>query len=287
MKTKNLKIKQLIVLFLALILLSSTTYSQDKISWPGGRYALTSDGNQHDPDDIGAMPMSIAMMCDAGFKDKIVHFDFANHLGLSNPDKLSLITESCTGVAAMFGLSEEILFNCQAQLKAAKANFLKEALISSSSDPLWLVCAGPMGTAYLYLDTVKVTAPEKLQFIHCISHSNANNKHNDTPELSGKTWVAMKTDFPSVNFHDISTQNIKDGFCSPIENWAWMKEPNAPENWKWLYSRNHTASVNAGMFDISDGGMTYWLISGATNGGNQKGNWDDIRSIFTKAIVGN
>jgi len=280
MVTKNCTIKLSIVFLNALLLMSSITYSQDVISWPGGRYALTSDGNQHDPDDIGAMPMSIAMMCYAGFKDKIVHFDFANHLGLSNPEKLREITESCSGVAARFGISKEIVFNCQTQFKAAKANFLKEALKSSATDPLWLVCAGPMGTTYLYLDTVKVTAPEKLQFIHCISHSNANNKHNDTPELNGKTWVALKTNFPAVNFHDISNQNIRDGFCSPIENWAWMNEPDSPENWKWLYSRNRTASVHKGMFDMSDGGMTYWLITGASTGGNERGNWDGVHMIF-------
>ena len=109
----------------------------------------------HDPDDIGAIPMSVATMCYAGFKDKIVHFDYAN-------------------------------------------------------------------------------------------------------------------------------QNTRDGFCSPVENWAWMNDERAPEDWKWLYSRNRTASVNVGMFDMSDGGMTYWLISGATNGGNEKGNWDDIRVVFEK-----
>ncbi len=200
MKTKNHKIQNSIVIVLALTFLITTAYSQDKISWPGGRYTLTSDGNQHDVDDIGAMPMSIAMMCYSGFRDKIVHFDYANHLGLSNPSKLAEITTSCTEVAARFGISGQIVFNCQTQLKAAKENFLKEARKSSASDPLWFVCAGPMGTAYLYLDTVRITDPSKLQYIHCISHSNANNKHNDTPELIGKTWAAMKRDFPMPIF---------------------------------------------------------------------------------------
>jgi hypothetical protein len=90
-------------------------------------------------------------------------------------------------------------------------------------------------------------------------------------------WINIKI-FVAFTF-----VNIRDGFCSPIENWAWMNDENAPEDWKWLYSRNRTASVTAGMFDMSDGGMTYWLISGATNGGNEKGNWDDIHAIFNKA----
>jgi len=276
--------KQSLFLTLLFLFLISGAYSQDIISWPGGRYAITSDGNMHDPDDIGAIPMSIATMCYAGFKDKIVHFDYANHLGLSTPAKLEEITESCTGVSKRFGLKDKVVFNCQTQLEAATLDFVKEAKRSSSENPLWFICAGPMGTAYIYLEAVKKVAPDKLQYIHCVSHSNANNKHNDTPELEGKTWAAMKRDFPEVIYHDISNQNTRDGFCSPIENWAWMNDDSAPDDWKWLYSRNRTASVNVGMFDMSDGGMTYWLISGAINGGNQKGNWDDVRAIFTKAI---
>lgn len=277
--------KQSLLLTLVFLFLISGASAQDLISWPGGRYAITSDGNQHDPDDIGAIPMSIAMMCKAGFKDKIVHFDYANHLGLSNPVKLKEITESCTGVAERVGLKKKVVFNCQTQLEAAAKNFVKEAKRSSSKNPLWFICAGPMGTAYLYLEAVKKAAPGKLQYIHCVSHSNANNIHNDTPELAGKTWVAMKRDFPEVIYHDIANQNTRDGFCSPIENWAWMNDEKAPDDWKWLYSRNRTASVHVGMFDMSDGGMTYWLISGATNRGNQKGNWDDVQALFKSATL--
>lgn len=280
-KRKPIKFPTLLLLILFVF---TTGYSQEAISWPGGRYALTSDGNQHDPDDIGAMPMSIAMMCYAGYKDKIVHFDYANHLGLSNPSKLSEITESCTTVASKFNIDKNIVFNCQTQLNEAKNNFVREALASSASDPLWLVCAGPMGTAYLYLEKVKSINPEKLQYVHCISHSNANNKHNDTHELEGKTWETMKRDFPTVQFHDIANQNTKTGFCSPIKNWAWMNQQDAPETWKWLYSRNRTASVNVGMFDMSDGGMTYWLISGANNGGNERGNWNDVHALFSNSV---
>jgi len=275
--------KQSLFLTLVFLFLISGASSQDVISWPGGRYAITSDGNQHDPDDIGAIPMSIAMMCDAGFNGKIVHFDYANHLGLNNPLKLKEITESCTGVAERVGLKKKVVFNCQTQLEAATKNFVKEAKRSSSKNPLWFICAGPMGTAYLYLEAVKKAVPGKLHYIHCVSHSNANNIHNDTPELAGKTWVAMKRDFPEVIYHDIANQNTRDGFCSPIENCAWMNDEKAPDDWKWLYSRNRTASVHVGMFDMSDGGMTYWLISGASKGGNQKGNWDDVQALFKSA----
>ncbi len=272
-----------IISLATLLLIMLSIWSQDSIVWPGGRYAITADGNMHDPDDIGAIPMSIATMCYAGFKDKIVHFDYANHLGLNTDWKYEAIQESCNKVVEYFKIDKSIFFNCQKDLEAAKANFLKEALKCTEKNPLWLVCAGPMGTAYIYLSEVKKKAPDKLKYIHCVSHSVANNKHNDTPELAGKTWIALKTDFPEVTYHDIKNQNNSDGFCSPLEKWSWMIVDGAHEHWKWLYSRNHTAEVNKGMFDISDGGMTYWLISGATNGGNEHGNWDDIHAVFRMA----
>jgi hypothetical protein len=128
-----------------------------------------------------------------------------------------------------------------------------------------------------------------LQFIHCISHSNANNTHNDTPELDGKTWEAMKAYFPQVNYHDIANQNKDNGFCSPIGKWSWMNQESSPETWKWLYSRNRTASVHVGKFDMSDGGMTYWLLSGKVIGGFFKGiengNWDGVKAIFADSIA--
>jgi uncharacterized repeat protein (TIGR02543 family) len=274
---------------LLLTFVVAEAFSVNTIMWPAGRYAITSDGNMHDPDDTGAIPMSIALMYYSGHKDKIVHLDHSNHLGESLASKYNDMKESIEGIKLHFGLHDSIVFDCQTHFEAAKANFVKEALKSTADNPLWFVCAGPMGTAFEYLDAVAKADHPKLQFIHCISHSNANNTHNDTPELEGKTWEAMKAYFPQVNYHDMSNQNKDTGFCSLLQYWSWMNEEAAPATWKWLYSRNRTASVHVGKFDMSDGGMTYWLLSGkVANGvftGSETGNWNDVRAIFTDSLA--
>jgi hypothetical protein len=272
------------IVFILFIALTSTIFANNTIGWPGGRLVITSDGNRHDVDDTGAMPMCAAMLYYTGYINKLVHFDYSNHLGESITEKHNDMVDSFEGIKSYFDVSDSKIFNCQTQLSDAITNFVKEAKKSSSQNPLWIVCAGPMATTYLYLEAISKADKSKLKYIHCISHSNANNIHNDTPELSGKTWIILKELYPMVNFHDIANQNKAVGFNSPINNWSWLNSDSSPEAWKWLFSRNRTASVNNGNFDMSDGGMIYWLLTcKKENGiykGNEKGNWEDIKNLF-------
>jgi hypothetical protein len=244
--------------------------AQAVVKWPGGRMALTSDGNAHDPDDIGGTPMAIALMYSAGLKDRLVHVDYANHLphegheGAANkPAMMNEMAASTEGAAKRFGnLDRGIVFNCQTQLAAATANFVREALRSSTDDPLWFICAGPMTTANKYLDAVKAADPAKLAFIYCVSHSARNGRHDPV-----QSWERMKKEFPAVKYHVIANQNVAGGdrgLCSPLRHWDWLK--NSPDaDLRWLHSRNRTAKANEGKFDVSDAGMVYWVISGAGN----------------------
>lgn len=44
---------------------------------PGDRIAYSSDGNKRDEDDVGATPMSLALLDAAGEKNKLVYFGCA------------------------------------------------------------------------------------------------------------------------------------------------------------------------------------------------------------------
>jgi len=278
----------MLMLALAGIFSTASTFAQAVINWPGGRMAISSDGNAHDKDDIGGTPMSIALMHAAGLGDKLVHVDYANHFqhdghsGLANkPDMMAEMITSTDGAAARFGkLSPQIVFNCQSNLAAATLNFVKEALRSSANDPLWFICSGPMTTANQYLAAVKAADADKLQFIHCLSHSANNGKHD--PKLS---WERMKQDYPTVKFQVIANQNSaggKTGLNSPLEHWQWLKHSSNPDL-QWLYSRNRTATVNEGKFDVSDAGMVYYVISGA---GNAKAGVAEFRDLLEHPRVG-
>jgi len=239
-----------------------------KVRFPGGRIAVTSDGNQHDPDDFGATALTIALINAAGLNSKFVHYDFANHLGNNSSTMEANMVESAVGGAERFHLNKARVFNDQSQLAEAIENFRIEGNKSTAADPLWFICAGPMETAWRCINAVD---PAQRQFIHCISHSGWNDNHGDTPEMTHKWGDLGKL---GATLHHIRDQNnsqndaaVDTDFNSDNEYWYWLrlKKSNNPD-WQWLYSRNVKTT-----YDASDTGMLFWLITGGPNGGNEQG----------------
>lgn len=264
-----------------------------EIKMPKGRIAFSSDGNLHDSDDWGATAFSLAFIKYAGLEKRFVHYDYNNHIGKSRASWEKIMDDAAKGGAKRFGLDVTKVFNNQTEQKAAISNFVKEAKKSSINNPLWFICAGPMHTAY---NLIKATPENKRQFIHAISHSKWNEEHSH--EETKMTWADMKKDFPNVVYHDIIDQNKSNGeddFQSHIKNWQWLKESKNP-NWQWLYNIDDTYQVDKlerwksnteKHFDISDAGMTYWLITGGPNGGNDKAGWKEVKALFTNQPIEN
>ncbi|WP_299012507.1 hypothetical protein [uncultured Polaribacter sp.] len=287
--------KSKMLLFAFLLLFFSEYFAQNtiKIKMPKGRIAFTSDGNLHDSDDWGATAFSLAFIHYAGLEKHFVHYDYNNHLGKSRASWEKIMDDAAKGGAKRFGLDVSKVFNNQTEQEDAIANFVKEAKKSSKNNPLWFICAGPMHTAY---NLIKATPKEKRQFIHAISHSKWNEEHSHG--ATKMTWADMKKDFPTVVYHDLIDQNKSNGeddFQSHIKNWQWLKESENP-NWQWLYTIDDTYQVDQlerwksnteKHFDISDAGMTYWLITGGPNGGNDKAGWKEVKALFTNKPIEN
>ncbi|WP_418262488.1 hypothetical protein [Flavobacterium faecale] len=260
---------------------------------PKGRIAFSSDGNLHDSDDWGATAFSLAMIHYAGLEKRFVHYDYNNHLGASRESWERIMDDAAKGGAKRFGLDVSKVFDDQTQKEAAIANFVKEAKKSSKKNPLWFICAGPMQMAY---SMIAETPEDKRQFIYAISHSKWNNEHSHG--LTKMTWLDMKRDFPTVTYYDIKDQNKSNGeddFQSHIKNWQWLKN-STNENWNWLYNlddthlvdeEEHWKSDTEKHFDISDSGMTYWLITGGPNGGNDQGGWKEVKALFENRPIEN
>ena len=62
---------RIIVLLLTLCMFAAVSHAQ--VNFPGGRIAMSYDGNSNDEDDYGAMPIAIAMVAKAGLANKLVH----------------------------------------------------------------------------------------------------------------------------------------------------------------------------------------------------------------------
>ena len=101
------------------------------------------------------------------------------------------------------------------------------------------------------------------------------------PQLQ-HTWASMKADFPAVHFHDIEDQNWADGdndWNTPRNKWYWLRD-SSHEPYRWLFSRDQFSNK----FDPSDAGMTYWVLSGGPNGGDQRAGWPEAKKLLEAAL---
>lgn len=248
--------RKLISLAVTMLFISQMITGQ--INFPGGRIAYSADGNQHDHDDFAATAMSLALFKAAGLGKSVVHYDFSNHLGDNNVKMDSQMVVSAIGGAVRFGFKTKHFFNCQTQLDAAIKNFRKEGNKSSADNPLWYICAGPMEVAWRCVSAVK---PEKRKYIYVISHSQWNNNHHDTPEMT-HTWDDMPA--LGVNVIDIKDQN--PGTNRPYEEYHWLRDSEV-DDYNWLWERG--VATGKKKFDPSDAGMSYYLITGGPKGGDE------------------
>ncbi|MGB6150598.1 MAG: hypothetical protein WBG48_01290 [Pricia sp.] len=283
---KQIDLKR-ILLVITMVIGTSIWAQKSEIRMPAGRIAFSSDGNLHDSDDWGATAFSLAMLHYAGLENRLVHYDYNNHLGKSRKSWERTMDTIVSGACKRFGLDASKIFDDQTQKQDAVQNFVREAEKSSAENPLWFICAGPMQVAY---EMLKKVPNDKRRFIHAVSHSKWNNEHQHGEAMT-MTWADMKADFPEVVYHDITDQNRSNGeddFQSHIQNWFWLRDSDRQE-WRWLFATDDTNQVDKlenwksdteKTFDISDAGMTYWLITGGPNGGNEKAGWKEVKALF-------
>jgi hypothetical protein len=228
------------------------------------RVGLSFDGNQHDPDDITAVGMSIAMLGEAGLASRIVHLDYNNHLGDNNAAMAAHMKTSAQGAAQRWGVSPSVLFDDQRNLSRAVTSIRNAINASSAGNRLYLLGAGPMEVLWR---GINASNPAKRQFCTVISHSSFNDGHSDTPQMT-HTWADIQAS--GVQTIHITDQN--DGLATDVGPWTWLRDSSF-EAWKWLYGRNQQGNL----FDCSDAGMTYYVLTGR---GDQSGNVTKVRDLF-------
>ena len=270
---------------------SQHSFAQSSDFMPKGRIAISSDGNLHDSDDWGATAFSLAFIDAAGLNGRLVHYDYNNHLGESRKTWEDYMLEAAEGGAERFNFDASKFFNDQVEKEEAIENFKKEALKCTSENPLWLICAGPMQMVY---DMVAEVPKQKRQFIYAISHGKWNEDHQHG--ILKKTWADLKSDFPELKYYEIIDQNKSNGeddFQSHYNNWQWLVT-SGNDNWNWLYERDDTHEVDElenwksnakEHFDISDVGMTYWLLSGGPNNGNDRAGWKEAKLLLESGTL--
>ncbi len=238
-----------------------------ELAFPGGRIAMSFDGNQHDLDDVGALPMALAMTRAAGLKDKVAFVQYSNHVCNNNANMNRKMNESAAGAVSRLGYSASIMSNFVENKGASTQQFIRVINASTATNPLWIVAAGPMESLWRALDGADAA---KLRHVSVVSHSSWNENHppNDC-QPNEHDWDDVKAfrrnGLTTVDIVDQNGNNGDNDFNTPLSRWTWLRD-NADADLRWVYSRNQFTDK----FDPSDAGMVYWLITGGPNGGNQK-----------------
>ena len=226
-----------------------------------GRLAIVADGNYRDSDDVGATPVSLAILSTLGLTDKLVYYAHSCDLKKGEKDPGGLFREkemqlSCDGTAALWGGFDHLtFFNCM-QNKSAAIKALTEQINSTErTDPLWIIEAGEPDIIW---EAVNSSAMEKRQFIYIVTHHPANDR-GDYHNLNDVISLGI----PAANIHEIPDQNTL--LKKPLADWYWARD-HTDKKINWLWDRGFQAQKAAmqyppitGFFDVSDAGMVfYW-----------------------------
>ena len=114
-----------------------------------GRIAYSADGNHNDPDDWASSPVALAMIAQAGCKDRLVHFDYNCILPESDAAWERKHAESVLGAAKHYGYDRSLFHDCRQNLKLAVDSIARAINASSVDSPLFFIIAGPMEVPYL------------------------------------------------------------------------------------------------------------------------------------------
>jgi hypothetical protein len=224
-----------------------------------GRIAYSCDGNHNDRDDWIASPVTLAILAEAGLKERLVHFDYNSILPRTDPEWEKTHAESVLGTAERYGFDRTLFFDCRKDLDGALDSIARAVDRSTAEDPLYLIIAGPVEVPYL---GIRKSDPAKRQFVYCISHSRWNDGFASKYKFTFTKRSVIEQD---VHWVQIRDQNRllscgRYGRPSPPEEFEphiWMRD-SGDATVRWLWER----MVVSTRPDPSDAGMTYFLATG-------------------------
>src|SRR5688572_16544889 len=114
-----------------------------------GRIAYSCDGNHNDPDDWASSAVALAIVAEAGLRDRFVHCDYNCILPKTDPEWEKIHADSVLGAAERYGLEKSLFHDCRRDLDGAVASIAEAINDSSADNPLYYVLAGPMEVPYL------------------------------------------------------------------------------------------------------------------------------------------
>lgn len=239
----------------------------------GNRIAVSADGNPDaDRDDIGATPMTLAILAKAGLQGSLVHYDFNNWLEYKRiPPEKNRMWEGARGAQARWGFDPGRFFDASDRPEEAVANLAAEIGKSTEADPLFIVVAGPMELVYRAMARAERAA---LANVVLVSHSGYNEYFR--PRL----WQRNLDDVLALNA-DIRVERIPDQNAGlrthpDYAPWSWLRD-HPDENLRWVHGR-----MEAGLADVSDAAMVLWLIGASAS---DRTKIADLKQLFGNETI--
>lgn len=233
------------------------------------RIAISADGNPGaDPDDIGATPMTLAVLAKAGLQDNLVHYDFNNWLEYK---KISAnkndMWVGAMGGQARWGFDRNRFFDASNDPDGAIANLTAQINQSSEGDPLYVILGGPVELLYRALAKADKGA---LTHVYLVSHSGYNDYYK--ARLWQRNLDNILVIDAKITYRKIPDQNQDLLRRKEYGPWHWLRD-HADPNLQWVYQR-----MEAGKPDVSDTGMLTWLIG--LDGGDERTSLEELQAYL-------
>ncbi len=254
--------------------------------WQGkGRIVISADGNEHDHDDWGGTPLSLAIIAARGLQNKLSLFIYSDHVWGSNHEhpgvdevspyqqmKISAVTGG-----KMFGF-KTTNFLCAVDNPELAYEALKNQINQSSSDnPLFIVICGP---TQVIGEAMARSNVANRKFVTIVTTSSDwNNSHADKPYLAWESHTGWTLDEIKNLDGNVKVRAIENQNHLLKKNWKqyeWLltaPERNNPyykkSSWLWLFNRLCLTVKPEGTdrdyfyaIDPSDAGKVIFLLTG-------------------------
>src|SRR5687767_6300652 len=103
--------------------LSTAIPAQGGGPYPGsrfqGRIAYSCDGNHNDPDDWASSAVALAIVAEAGLRDRFVHCDYNCTLPKTDPQWEKIHADSVLGAAERYGFEKSLFHDRRRDLDGA------------------------------------------------------------------------------------------------------------------------------------------------------------------------
>ena len=256
-----------------ILILNMTVIFSAYAELPLGRIVVSVDGNRHDRDDILATPCTLAILSKSGAASQTRVYVYADHVW-SNKDHFEAeMKESTEGSLVLYpGFDNLEVYNGYRETDAAITAIKEQINLSSNTDPLWIIAAGPM---HIIGKAIEAADNKKHKYVTIITHSKANNEHSAMDGHDGIDLPDIIASYPEVKVSQISDQNGNakaPRFKTDASNVGWIKDSTDPKI-QWLWERY--IAMGKEDFDGSDCGMVWYLIYD-----DEDGNFDKLRDLL-------